>query len=322
MALAYTAPTWTDGSGEGISASNLQAISNNLEGIIQGNDKAIHSFTLNGQTITVTYVDGSVDTFTSSGLKGISAIAKTGTSGIIDTYTITFTDGTTTTFTVTNGAEGPQGPAGPQGPQGEQGPQGIQGETGPQGAKGDTGDAGAQGPKGETGDDGVSPEVTISTIPGGHRVSITDADHPQGQDFDVMDGAGAGDMTAAVYDPDGDVATAGGIPDYIDGLSYYSSQVITNLNPQTTLDTTLNDLYTNKADVSALPTVLTANTYTDASGTRTFTFSDAAITTTSRFDYYADVFGVAPTDVVVSSGSLQVKFKTSDNVTVCQVEVK
>ena len=37
---------------------------------------------------------------------GISSIAKTGTSGLVDTYTVTFTDGTTTTFTVTNGQNG------------------------------------------------------------------------------------------------------------------------------------------------------------------------------------------------------------------------
>lgn len=35
---------------------------------------------------------------------GIASIAKTATSGLVDTYTITFTDGTTTTFTVTNGS--------------------------------------------------------------------------------------------------------------------------------------------------------------------------------------------------------------------------
>lgn len=34
---------------------------------------------------------------------GIASVAKTGTSGLVDTYTITFTDGTTTNFTVTNG---------------------------------------------------------------------------------------------------------------------------------------------------------------------------------------------------------------------------
>lgn len=37
---------------------------------------------------------------------GISNITKTGTSGLVDTYTITYTDGTTSTFTVTNGHDG------------------------------------------------------------------------------------------------------------------------------------------------------------------------------------------------------------------------
>lgn len=37
---------------------------------------------------------------------GIFSIVKTGTSGLVDTYTITFTDGTTTTFDVTNGRDG------------------------------------------------------------------------------------------------------------------------------------------------------------------------------------------------------------------------
>lgn len=37
---------------------------------------------------------------------GIVSITKTGTAGLVDTYTILFTDGTTTTFTVTNGQDG------------------------------------------------------------------------------------------------------------------------------------------------------------------------------------------------------------------------
>ena len=37
---------------------------------------------------------------------GISSITKTGTQGLVDTYTITMTDGTTATFTVTNGRDG------------------------------------------------------------------------------------------------------------------------------------------------------------------------------------------------------------------------
>ena len=37
---------------------------------------------------------------------GIASITKTGTDGLVDTYTITFTNGSTTTFTITNGENG------------------------------------------------------------------------------------------------------------------------------------------------------------------------------------------------------------------------
>lgn len=40
---------------------------------------------------------------------GIASIEKTGTSGVVDTYTITFTNGNTTTFTITNGQGVPKG---------------------------------------------------------------------------------------------------------------------------------------------------------------------------------------------------------------------
>lgn len=199
MALAYTAPTWTDGSGEGISASNLQAISNCIEGLVQGSDKAVHHITFNGSTMTLIYADGSQETFETS-VKGVSQIEKTGTSGLVDTYTIVFSDGTTSTYTVTNGAPGSVGPQGPQGPTGATGPQGPAGQDG------------------TDGEDGVSPEVTITPITGGTRVTITDAEHPTGQSFDILNGTGAGDMTAAVYDPNGTIATAGGIVAYIDDV--------------------------------------------------------------------------------------------------------
>lgn len=48
--------------------------------------------------------------------------------------------------------------------------------------------AGQNGQDGADGADGVSPTVTIGTITGGHSVTITDADHPTGQTFNVMDG--------------------------------------------------------------------------------------------------------------------------------------
>lgn len=103
MAQAYTSPDWS--SGEGISPSNLQSISNVLENIVQGTDKAIHNFSINGQNATVTFVDGSIETFAITGTKGIVEVIKS-TSGNTDTYTIHFTDGTTYSFEVTNGGGG------------------------------------------------------------------------------------------------------------------------------------------------------------------------------------------------------------------------
>lgn len=83
--------------------------------------------------------------------------------------------------------------------------------------QGVAGTPGTDGQDGQDGTDGVSPTVTITTITGGHRVTITDAEHPGGQSFDVMDGSG-GDMQASVYDPLGTVATAGGIVAYINDV--------------------------------------------------------------------------------------------------------
>ena len=48
-------------------------------------------------------------TAVADGHGGIASIAKTSTSGLVDTYTITYADTTTSTFTVTNGAKGDRG---------------------------------------------------------------------------------------------------------------------------------------------------------------------------------------------------------------------
>jgi len=234
MALAYTAPTWTDGSGEGISASNLQAISNCIEGLVQGSDKAVHGISMSGSTITLTFADGSQETATMSGLKGISSIAKTGSSGLVDTYTVTYTDGTTSTFTVTNGAAGsaptitmtasadatssPTPTVAVTKTGTDENPNFALAFSGLKGSKGDTGDpgpAGQDGQDGQDGADGFSPAVTITTITGGHRVNITDEDHPAGQNFDVMDGQdGASDWSDIQNKPNfATVATSGSYAD-------------------------------------------------------------------------------------------------------------
>lgn len=54
-------------------------------------------------TYTITLTDGSTHTFTVTNGKGIVSITKTATVGLVDTYTITFSDSTTQTFDVTNG---------------------------------------------------------------------------------------------------------------------------------------------------------------------------------------------------------------------------
>ena len=109
MALSYTAPTWEDGGGTGISASQLQALSDCMQGLVQGSDKAIHSISFNNGIATITYADGSIENNVPANMKGISSIAKTGTVDLVDIYTITFTDGTTFTYYVTNGRVGRDG---------------------------------------------------------------------------------------------------------------------------------------------------------------------------------------------------------------------
>ena len=54
-------------------------------------------------TYTITLTDGSTQTFTVTNGKSIVSIEKTDTQGIVDTYTITFNDQTTFTYNVTNG---------------------------------------------------------------------------------------------------------------------------------------------------------------------------------------------------------------------------
>ena len=62
-------------------------------------------------TLTITLADTTQTSLTIKNGKGITSIAKTGTSGLVDTYTISYNDGTTGTFTVTNGAKGDTGDA-------------------------------------------------------------------------------------------------------------------------------------------------------------------------------------------------------------------
>ena len=131
-----------------------------------------------GHTPVITIQDGKwfidgVDTGKSAeGVKGdtgngISSITKTNTVGLVDTYTITFTDGTKTTFTVTNGKDGVDGAQGIQGIQGQKGEDGhtpvITIQDGKWFIDGvDTGKS-AEGVKGDTGN-GISNIEKTNTV--------------------------------------------------------------------------------------------------------------------------------------------------------------
>ena len=72
----------------------------------------------------------------------------------------------------------------------------MNGTDGAQGEKGDPGEDGAPGAKGDPGEDGAdgfSPTVSVESIEGGHKVTITDAEGAH--EFNVMDGASGGAAT-------------------------------------------------------------------------------------------------------------------------------
>lgn len=92
-----------------MSIENSQQISDVKVMLVKGIDgEGIESIEQTGtsglvDTYTITYNDGKKTTFTVTNGKGIVSIAKTATTGTVDTYTITYNDNTTSTFEVTNG---------------------------------------------------------------------------------------------------------------------------------------------------------------------------------------------------------------------------
>lgn len=135
-----------------------------------------------------------------AGQNGTNGITPSVTvSEIEDGHRITFTIGTEqTSFDIPNGAPG------------EAGTEGVNGEaatieigevtTGEPGSEVEVENVGTeqdaifnftipQGEAGEPGEAGVSPRVSVETIPNGHIVVITDEEHPEGQVFTVLNGA-------------------------------------------------------------------------------------------------------------------------------------
>lgn len=89
----------------------------NLKGATGATGNGIISISKTGtsklvDTYTISFTSGATTTFQVTNGKGITKIEKTATSGLVDTYTITFNDTTTSTFQVTNGAKGDKGDIG------------------------------------------------------------------------------------------------------------------------------------------------------------------------------------------------------------------
>ena len=83
---------------------------------------------------------------------------------------------------------------------GVDGSDGKDGTNGIDGKDGKDGKDGINGTDGKDGSDGVSPAVSISAITGGNAVTITDATHPQGQTFNVMNGTNGNDYVLTAQD--------------------------------------------------------------------------------------------------------------------------
>ena len=174
---------------------------------------------------------------------GIQSVAKTGTSGLVDTYTITFTNGSKTTFTVTNGQKGDTGATGPAGQTGQTGATGstgvgvasvVQTTTSTadggtnvitvtltdgtkatfnvkNGSKGSTGAAGSNGTNGKDGTSVTVTNVTTSTADGGNNV-VTFSD---GKTLTVKNGSKGSTGSKGADGKDGYTPVKG--VDYFDG---------------------------------------------------------------------------------------------------------
>ncbi len=72
-------------------------------GVVEG--RGITNASLQEDQLVLTFSDGATQNVGNVKGRGVQSIAKTGTAGKVDTYTVTYTDGSTWSYTVQNGKD-------------------------------------------------------------------------------------------------------------------------------------------------------------------------------------------------------------------------
>lgn len=161
--------------------------------------------------------------------------------------------------------------------------------------KGDTGAAGADGDAatiqvGQVETLAPNQPAYVNNV-GTTSAAIFNIGIPKGDKGDS--GSGSGDMTASVYDPNGTVAAAGGIPDYVDSNGGKIDTIKVNGTAQT---------ITNKTVDISVPTKTSDLTNDGSDNTSTYVEADelAAVATSGA---YSDLSGTPNLATVATSGS-------------------
>ena len=225
-------------------------------------------------TYTITLSDGTKYTFTVTNGKGIARIEKTDTVGLVDTYTITFDDGSTSDFTITNG-------------------------------------------------NGISRIEKTGTV--GHVDTYTIYfTNGTTTTFTVTNGEGstASDLP---YDNTSSGLQATNAQDAIDELKSGLDDKVISVD------------FTGTASASGTryQRIGYGSTYYEINGTKymeqtktlstsadvTYTFTNSAITTDSVIEPYCDIFGVSPKSISVSNGSCNIVVPKQSSAISCKIRI-
>ena len=206
----------------------------------------------------------------SAGADGFSPVATVTQTSSGATISITDKDGTTTAD-VSNGADGTDGTDGFS-PVATVTPTATGATVSITDAQGTTTADITNGADGTDGQDGQAATIAVGTVTtlqpnqsayvtnvGTSSAAIFDIGIPQGQKGEA--GSGSGDMLAATYDPNGTVAAAGGIPDYVDSNGGKIDTIKVNGTAQT---------ITNKTVDISVPTKTSDLTNDGSSGSSTY----------------------------------------------------